>query len=354
VVRTRYPSIIVRACALIAAIATLLTIAPSNASAVGNDYPWQTSDPNQLSPLRFYFRNCTDFAAWRLNRQVGITAEPWRFTWSNLAGPGGNGNAVAWKDGAISRGYRVDSSPGIGSVAWWGASRGGGLGHVAIVSAINSDGSVNIEQYNATPYAYSTQNNVRAEAYLHIADSNANRDVNGDGRADLVIVGTGPTGSGQVGSARTGRRHWVLNMACPLGHRCRLRQLHQPLPHVRTAPTKKSATDGGARYSAIGGRDLLSRHLTSANLVAHTVRGPSVGRTPADQRDQRISTGRRSVLLTPTKGGRPRYRKCLVPGQCGKAPVAVAFAAPPYSQQPRVQDSSSRSATCQGSARLAG
>lgn len=75
--------------------------------------------------------------------------------------------------GAINSGYAVDSTPKVGSVAWWGTSRGGGLGHVAIVSAVNGDGSANIEQYNAAfDNKYSTQSNVRPDAYLHIADVN--------------------------------------------------------------------------------------------------------------------------------------------------------------------------------------
>jgi surface antigen len=203
-------------------LAVLLTVVPGQAQATVNDYPWQGADPNQISPLRFYYRNCTDFVAWRLNKQVGVTSAPWRFTWSNLAGPGGNGNAIGWKDGAISRGYQVDNTPRIGSVAWWGASRGGGLGHVAVVSSINPDGSVNIEQYNATPYAYSTQTNVRAEAYLHIADTNINRDVSGDGRADLVLINTGPTGSGRLEAhvldAATGYSTWYAHWATAAGY----------------------------------------------------------------------------------------------------------------------------------------
>jgi hypothetical protein len=43
------------------------------------------------------------------------------------------------------------------------------------VTGVNADGSANIEQYNATPYAYSTQNGIRAEKYLHIADASSGR-----------------------------------------------------------------------------------------------------------------------------------------------------------------------------------
>jgi surface antigen len=154
-------------------LTTVVTGLGQPAQATGNDYPWQSSSPSAMSPLGFNYRNCTDFAAWRLNTQRGTTSAPWRFKWSNLASPSGNGHAIGWKDGAISRGYRVDDTPAIGAVAWWGSSRGGGLGHVAIVTGVNADGSANIEQYNAVPYAYSTQNGIRAEKYLHIADTGA-------------------------------------------------------------------------------------------------------------------------------------------------------------------------------------
>jgi surface antigen len=146
---------------------------PSAAQAAGSDYPWSTANYNQRSTLGFDYRNCTDFVAWRLNTQVGVHSKPWRFTWSNLAAPDGNGNAAGWKDGAIHNGHRVDNTAAVGAVAWWGASSTSRYGHVAIVSSVNADGSANIEEYNQdyrNPFTYGTRNNIRAEKYLHIAD----------------------------------------------------------------------------------------------------------------------------------------------------------------------------------------
>src|SRR6266496_1276748 len=61
------------------------------------------------------YHNCTLYAAWRL-AQNGM-ADPGR-SW---------GNAVQWAS-SIGGG---NHTPAPGSIAWWGAERAGGLGHVA-------------------------------------------------------------------------------------------------------------------------------------------------------------------------------------------------------------------------------
>lgn len=155
-------------------VVVAVTLFLPSSSLASNDYPWSTADPNQLSPLGFNYRNCTDFVAWRLNEQKGVKNSPWVFTWSTLGFPVGKGNAVDWKDQAITDGYVVNHNAAIGAVAWWGAERASGLGHVAIVQSINSDGSSNIEQYNAGfDYNYSTAVNQTPDYYLHIADVGA-------------------------------------------------------------------------------------------------------------------------------------------------------------------------------------
>lgn len=136
-----------------------------------DDYPWPSADPNQLSPLKFAYRNCTDFVAWRLNKQEGVTSSPWSFTWGTLGFAAGKGNAADWKDAAVADGYTVNNTAAVGAVAWWGSERASGLGHVAIVSSVNGDGTSNIEQYNAAfDNNYSTQNSVTPDAYIHIHD----------------------------------------------------------------------------------------------------------------------------------------------------------------------------------------
>jgi len=104
----------------------------------GDDYPWRDAG-YALSPLGYYYRQCVDFVAWRLNRDQGVTSAPWKWTWSNLT-PGG-GDASQWKSAWIAHGWPVSSTPIVGSVAWFVGD------HVAYVHAI-SGSNVTIEEYN--------------------------------------------------------------------------------------------------------------------------------------------------------------------------------------------------------------
>jgi surface antigen len=118
--------------------------------AQGDDYPWPDQKTIQqgggLSPLGYYYRECTDFVAWRLNRDAGDTNTPWKYRWSQLTPLGGN--AVDWKKNWISHGWGVSNIPTSGSVAYWG-TKGGPQGHVAYVQAIDPNAStITIEEYN--------------------------------------------------------------------------------------------------------------------------------------------------------------------------------------------------------------
>jgi surface antigen len=110
--------------------------------AEGDDYPFWAETPDDfgggLSPFRYYYRECVDFVAWRLNRDAGVTSAPWRWDWSNLA----SGSAYAWADEWVRRGRATSSTPIVGSVAWFPYN------HVAYVQAVNADGTVTIEEYN--------------------------------------------------------------------------------------------------------------------------------------------------------------------------------------------------------------
>ncbi|WP_240665792.1 CHAP domain-containing protein [Agromyces sp. LHK192] len=110
--------------------------------AEGDDYPWWNETPDDygggLSPLRYYYRECVDFVAWRMNRDAGVTSGPWKWDWSNLA----SGSAYAWADEWAARGRATSSEPIVGSVAWFPYN------HVAYVQAVNGDGTVTIEEYN--------------------------------------------------------------------------------------------------------------------------------------------------------------------------------------------------------------
>nr|WP_241732350.1 CHAP domain-containing protein [Galbitalea soli] len=106
--------------------------------AAGDDYPWPNAG-NTLSPLNYYYRQCVDFVAWRLNRDAGVTHAPWKWTWSNLT-PGG-GDASQWKAAWERHGWKTSATPIVGSVAWFVGN------HVAYVKSVNGN-TVTIEEYN--------------------------------------------------------------------------------------------------------------------------------------------------------------------------------------------------------------
>ena len=116
----------------------------SGAKSQGDDYPWfaelSRNQGGGLSPLNYYYRECVDFVAWRLNRDAGSTAAPFKWVWSNLTPSGGN--ASQWKAAWLNHGWATGTTPRVGAVAWFPYN------HVAYVSGILNDGSVALEEYN--------------------------------------------------------------------------------------------------------------------------------------------------------------------------------------------------------------
>ncbi len=123
----------------------------SGARELGDDYPWPyelTDDQGGgLSPLNYYFRECVDFVAWRINRDQGYYAAPFKWVWSNLTPYGGNGGQ--WQYNWESLGRTVSTTPIVGAVAYTGGN------HVAYVKSVNDDGTVTLEEYNYIPGMYS-------------------------------------------------------------------------------------------------------------------------------------------------------------------------------------------------------
>jgi surface antigen len=115
----------------------------SGARELGDDYPWFSELSNNqgggLSPLNYYYRECVDFVAWRLNRDAGSTSAPFTWDWHNLTPTGGN--AYQWKYAWESHGWKTSTTPVAGSVAWFGY-------HVSYVKSVNDDGTVTLEEYN--------------------------------------------------------------------------------------------------------------------------------------------------------------------------------------------------------------
>ena len=115
----------------------------SGARELGDDYPWFSELSNNqgggMSPLNYYYRECVDFVAWKLNVDAGSTKAPFKYNWFNLTPSGGN--AYQWKYAWEQHGWATGTTPKAGAVAWFGY-------HVSYVKAVNADGTVLIEEYN--------------------------------------------------------------------------------------------------------------------------------------------------------------------------------------------------------------
>lgn len=122
---TAYASMIF-ACAVLALLASAAT-----ADAGVDDYPsaWRNAPQDSTSDdWGNWNRECVSFVAWRLHARA-------RFEMPFSA------NARDWGPRAMERGYAVDSTPAVGSVAWTPSN------HVAWVEAV-SGSNVELEDYN--------------------------------------------------------------------------------------------------------------------------------------------------------------------------------------------------------------
>lgn len=134
-------------------------------AATGDDYPANLRRAyitSMVDPWRFYNRGCTSFVAWRLNHNNHIP-------FTNAYGGTWWGNASGWASAARSIGLAVDHHPSLGAVAWDAYPM-----HVAWVSKVNHDGTINIEEYNYNPPgSYHQRLHVAPstfDAYIHVAD----------------------------------------------------------------------------------------------------------------------------------------------------------------------------------------
>lgn len=154
----------------------------------GGSYPWCIGT-KAFSEWLFFYRQCTDFVAWRLNNDNKVEfGNPYKQ-------PSGQrwGNANTWKAAADRAGIRVDTTPSVGAVMWWDSNQGGAgsVGHVAWVKEVKSNDSVVIEEYNlGNTGKYSSSTVTRGSArwpasvrFLHIKDIPAH---NPFGRLDSV------------------------------------------------------------------------------------------------------------------------------------------------------------------------
>lgn len=157
-----------------------------------DDYPWSDkgswvevgTESATNTDTRFYYRECVDFAFWRVLQQTG-DADNRPLAYNNFTFVPGRflGNAVTWRDTWLAKGWPVNNTPEVGAVAWFDGNlpgpgtQTGPEGHVAIVLEIMDDGTVVIEEYNGqyTPndhkYGQRTIAKGDASAFLHIPAS---------------------------------------------------------------------------------------------------------------------------------------------------------------------------------------
>jgi surface antigen len=111
--------------------------------------PPATSIIDTPDDFGYLIGECTSYSAWKraaMGRPV----------------PRNLGNANTWGSRAASQGLSVDSDPAAGDVMVFPYL--GYYGHVAIVDSVNSDGTVNISEYNWVPYSF-TQRTVNPYNY---------------------------------------------------------------------------------------------------------------------------------------------------------------------------------------------
>lgn len=119
-------------------------------------YPFAGASVSGVDPWGFYYRQCTSYAAWYFNAVEGKSWKSFRWLGVDRSSNGGD-----WADLGAYQGYSVSSTPRSGAIVSWPA---GGLfgayGHVAIVQSVNSNGTINVSEYNWAPYSYSERSNV--------------------------------------------------------------------------------------------------------------------------------------------------------------------------------------------------
>lgn len=144
----------------------------------GDDYPLHYKNGSvEIDQWRMYSRQCTSFTAFRLSSVNGFEIPP------------AYGNANEWGHRARREGYRVDSKPEVGSIAW---STEGYYGHVAWVSNVSGD-TIEIEEYNYGVRERYNRRSVKASSmtgFIHFKDL-----VGNDGRTGSPI-GSGLASSG--------------------------------------------------------------------------------------------------------------------------------------------------------------
>ena len=102
-----------------------------------DDYPYKGATSG-VDKWNFYKGQCTSFAAWAVNSRLGID-------FSNSYKGQHWGNAINWDNAARAAGISVSGTPKAGDIA---VRNSGSAGHVAFVTKVNANGTVEVDEYN--------------------------------------------------------------------------------------------------------------------------------------------------------------------------------------------------------------
>lgn len=184
---------------------TLLVPAPKAYAALNDEYDGKNAvacgsyewciNGNPKSSRLYYYRNCTDWAAWRIPKITQQTV------------PSTLGHGGFWDDNKPAYAEK-DTVPEVGDAAVFNPSSSyPEYGHVAVVEKVNSNGTVMISQYNGRTGAYSVVTIAKTEANWYIdftpdvnegadvgsgsTSSDKRSDFNGSGRSDALLYAPG-------------------------------------------------------------------------------------------------------------------------------------------------------------------
>lgn len=127
-----------------------------------NSYPWANRCPQDnvgYIVVGGYVCQCTSYAGWKAQEYFGIYIASW-------------GDAKSWGYSAQRQGYVVNDIPAPHTIAY---STSGIYGHVMWVESVNSNGTINLTEYNNSmssksglPGDFGARYNVNANAYRYI------------------------------------------------------------------------------------------------------------------------------------------------------------------------------------------
>ncbi len=109
-----------------------------------------------VDPWGFYWGQCVSYAAWKVRTTTSFSNFRNNYTYGGTSVH--FGNAVEWAAAARAIGVSVNTHPTVGSIAWRAS---GSAGHVAYVTGVNGDGTINISEYNfLVPGGFDTRSHV--------------------------------------------------------------------------------------------------------------------------------------------------------------------------------------------------